>query len=180
MQTAKILVIDDEVKLTQIIKRSLEREGHTVIVANDSDSAREIIRQPSSLDIIFCDLRLPGDIDGISLLTEAKRYQPEADFIIITAYATVQTAVEALKKGAFDYLIKPVPLDELKLMVKRLLETRSLKEENVRLKEIIQEKRKVNLFSTLLKELLLEAKKLNISGDEIKRMIDEMERGDIQ
>lgn len=140
MQTAKILVIDDEVKLTQIIKRSLEREGHTVLVANDSESAREIMRQPSALDIIFCDLRLPGDVDGIALLTEAKRYQPEADFIIITAYATVQTAVEALKKGAFDYLIKPVPLDELKLMVKRLLETRSLKEENVRLKEIIQEK----------------------------------------
>ncbi len=139
-KNATILVIDDEEKLTTIIHRALEREGHHVLVANDAETALTIIKSQNQLEIIFCDLKLPGDINGIDILDEARRYQKTADFIIITAYATVQTAVDSMKKGAFDYLIKPVPLEELKLMVKRLLDTRSLKEENQMLREIIQEK----------------------------------------
>lgn len=137
---ATVLIVDDEVKLTSIIKRALEREGYKVLVANTAESALEIIRQPTQLDVILCDLKLPGEINGIDILEEAKRYQKSADFIMITAYATVQTAVEAMKKGAFDYLIKPVPLEELKLMLDRLLETRALKEENQLLKAVIQDK----------------------------------------
>ena len=139
-QPSHILVIDDEEKLTAIFQRTLEREGYRVSVANDAESALRIIKSPERLDIILCDLKLPGDIDGLQILDEAKRYQKEADYIIITAYATVQTAIDAMKKGAFDYLIKPAPLDELKLMIHRLLDTRHLRDENEQLKEMFHEK----------------------------------------
>ncbi len=132
---SSLLIIDDEPKMTEVLARMLSREGHKVEFTSDPAQGLEQLGS-KHFDIILCDLKMP-EISGIDVLERAKRISPSTDFVIMTAYATAQTAVEAMKKGAFDYLIKPFPLDELKLLIHRIEETKNLKEENQRLKEVI-------------------------------------------
>src|SRR5689334_13688723 len=108
---SSLLIIDDEPKMTEVLARMLGREGHTVEFTTNPSGALEMLGQ-RQFDIILCDLKMP-EISGIDVLERAKRISPSTDFVMMTAYATAQTAVVAMKKGAFDYLIKPFPLDEL-------------------------------------------------------------------
>jgi two-component system response regulator AtoC len=135
---ATILIIDDEPKMAGILKRVLTKDGYEVVTTTEPEQGLAILRsQP--VQIILCDLKMPH-MDGIEVLEHAKHIQPQAEFIMMTAYATAQTAVESMKKGAYDYLIKPFPLDELKILLERLLKAKTLQEENVRLREALVEK----------------------------------------
>ena len=133
-----ILVVDDEPKQADIFQQALEKDGYIVLTANSGESAiRQFKLEP--VDIVITDLRMPN-IDGLELFRWIKRNNPETAVLIVTAFATVETAVDALKSGARDYLIKPVKLDELRLRVKNIVAELQLKRENDRLKKEVQKK----------------------------------------
>ena len=128
-----ILIVDDEPKMGKILSRVLAREGHAVEAFERPEAALAALEGGAGADLILTDLKMPG-MDGLELMREAKRRAPEVDVIMMTAYATAETAVRAMKEGAFDYLIKPFPNEELIMIVARVAETRGLKEENKVLK----------------------------------------------
>ncbi|MDZ7270258.1 MAG: sigma-54 dependent transcriptional regulator [candidate division KSB1 bacterium] len=133
MRRGRVLVVDNEQRMCQVLKAALEADGHHVSMAFDGQSAlRECAQE--QYDVVVCDLKMPG-MDGLSVLKELKARQPQVEVILMTAYATAQTAVEAMKQGAYDYLIKPFETDELRLKVRHIVEKRALQEENVALRQ---------------------------------------------
>ncbi|MBX7245906.1 MAG: sigma-54 dependent transcriptional regulator [Candidatus Sumerlaeaceae bacterium] len=142
-----LLIIDDEEKMSGVLARMLSRDGYDVESTTSPGKGLEMLAA-KTFDVLLCDLRMP-ELSGIDVLDRARRISPDTDFVVMTAYASVQTAVEAMKRGAIDYLIKPFPVDELKLLLKRIEETRSLKEENQRLREVIGQKFSIeNMIAT--------------------------------
>jgi DNA-binding NtrC family response regulator len=118
-----ILIIDDEPKMSGTLARMLARDGYDAEWTDDPESALQKISQ-RGFDIVLCDLRMPK-LSGIDVLESAKRANPDMDFVMMTAYATPQTAVESMKKGAIDYLIKPFAIEELKALIKRIEESKT-------------------------------------------------------
>lgn len=118
-----LLIVDDEPKMSGVLARMLARDGYAVQWSDDPHKALDLL-EAQPFDIILCDLRMPG-LTGIDLLERAKKHSPGIDFVMMTAYATPQTAVESMKKGAIDYLIKPFSIDELRALIKRIEETRA-------------------------------------------------------
>lgn len=160
-----LLIIDDEPKMSGVLARMLSKDGYDVEWTDSPTVGLEKLGQ-KFFDIILCDLKMP-ELSGIDVLERAKRVSPSTDFVIMTAYATAQTAVESMKKGAFDYLIKPFPLDELKLLIKRIEETRNLKEENQRLREVIGQKfsfENIIAASKQMQDVLARARKVAASS----------------
>ncbi len=131
----RILILDDEPKMGKILSRVLGREGHEVESHTEPRLALEMLGQ-SHFDLLLTDLKMPG-MTGLEVMERARQQDPQIGVIMMTAYATVETAVEALKKGATDYLIKPFHNEELILLVNRLAENRALREENVALKRTL-------------------------------------------
>lgn len=123
---ASILIVDDEVGVREFIVEALRDIGHETADAPDGIEALRRIHA-RGFDLMITDLRMPGEIDGMDLLRKARLEQPDMEVIVLTAYGTVQTAVEAMKLGAFDYLQKPVSgPEELRLIVSRALEHQKL------------------------------------------------------
>ncbi|MDB4959448.1 MAG: hypothetical protein JWO36_7017 [Myxococcales bacterium] len=120
----RILIIDDEPKLGRVVAEMLESVGHEIAHAT---SGRAGIDQLSAggFEIVLTDLRMP-DIDGMTVLREVRRISPGTDVVIMTAHATAQNAVDAMKEGAVDYLIKPFAMDELRMRIGRISERRAL------------------------------------------------------
>ena len=137
MNRRRILIVDDELSVRSSLEAWFREDGFEVETAEDGLAAiRAMERGP--YDILLLDLKMPG-MDGIAVQKRVREIDPEATIIILTAYASVETAVEALKLGAFDYITKPVDPDELSNLVRNALRTRALAEENVRLKEKVSE-----------------------------------------
>ncbi len=130
-----ILILDDEPKMGKILSRVLEREGHRVRACTDPQAALELIDRDSA-DLLLTDLKMPG-MNGLEVMRAARKRVPGLDVVMMTAYATVETAIEAMKQGACDYLLKPFPNEELIMVVARVAETRGLREENRLLKETL-------------------------------------------
>jgi DNA-binding NtrC family response regulator len=130
---AKILVVDDEVSIVEVLKALLTREGYTVTTASDGEEALSRLRE-EKFDLMISDIRMQP-MNGITLLRKARELQGHLAIIMITAYATVETAVEAMKCGAFDYVCKPFKIDELILTVQRALSYEHALQENETLKE---------------------------------------------
>ncbi len=128
---SRILVVDDEVNARDGLRKALDRPEWIVETAADGQEALEKLRQ-RTFDLMLTDIRMPR-MGGMELLRRAREQWPEMDVIVITAYGEVANAVEAMKQGAYDYLQKPVDLDELDMKVERLLERRRLSMENERL-----------------------------------------------
>ncbi|HKK21981.1 MAG TPA: sigma-54 dependent transcriptional regulator [candidate division Zixibacteria bacterium] len=120
---ANILIVDDEPKMTSLVCGQLEDAGHSVMTCTDPAQALELIDK-HSFDIVITDLSMPG-VSGMTILDKALE-KDGTDVIMMTAYGTVETAVEAMKKGAADYMIKPFPLDELEILVRRLVDKQKL------------------------------------------------------
>jgi two-component system, NtrC family, response regulator AtoC len=123
----KILIVDDEAFICENLKRILEEERYHTVVAQDGQSALEFLQQ-ETIDLVFLDLNLP-DISGLEVLKKIKEWDANLLVIIITGYASVESAVEALKLGAYDYIKKPFKADVIKLIVRLALETQHLKRE---------------------------------------------------
>ena len=120
----RILIIDDEPKLGRVLAEMLEGVGHDVAHTTSGRNGIERIGS-GGFDIVLTDLRMP-DVDGMAVLREARRVSPSTDVVIMTAHATAQNAVDAMKEGAVDYLIKPFAMDELRLRIGRIAERRGL------------------------------------------------------
>ncbi len=120
---ANVLVVDDEPKMTALICGALEDAGHKVSTTTSSSQALELIKE-HSFDVVITDLSMP-EVSGIVVLEKALEKEG-TEVIMMTAYGTAQTAVEAMKKGAADYLLKPFPLDELQMLVRRLVSKQRL------------------------------------------------------
>ncbi len=132
---ARILVVDDEARMADLIKRELEDHDHTVATSGDGPAALELMEK-NAFDLVITDLRMPG-MDGLELLQQARQRFPQTEIVLMTAYASAQTAVEAMKEGAYDYLTKPFEMDELLIMVERIGERQRLALENTQLREEI-------------------------------------------
>ena len=138
MKNYNILIVDDESSQRIILKGYLEQTGYKVFEAATGAEAIKIISD-QLIDIVLSDYKMP-DINGLELLMRTKVLNPEISFVIITAFGTIENAVKAMKKGAFDYLTKPVDLDELDIIIKRITERQNLISENKLLKEQLTEK----------------------------------------
>ena len=131
-----ILVVDDEEIVRDSLARWLEEDGYQVDTAPDGQAALAKLAA-QAYAILLVDLKMPG-IDGLQVLAQARTLQPDAAIIIMTAYATVDTAVQAMKQGAYDYLVKPFEPEELSLMVGKLTNTQALRRENVLLRKALK------------------------------------------
>ncbi|MDT8390777.1 MAG: sigma-54 dependent transcriptional regulator [Lentisphaeria bacterium] len=130
---AKILVVDDEPSIVEVLKTLLGREGYAVTVAVDGTEAVQKMAA-ETFDLLISDVRMQP-MDGVTLLRQAREMNEHLAIIMMTAYATVETAVEAMKNGAFDYVCKPFKIDELMLTVQRALSYEHALQENETLKE---------------------------------------------
>jgi two-component system response regulator HydG len=129
----KILVADDELSHRQMIEAVLAAEGYEVTQAEDGQAAIAAV-EDRFYDLVIMDVRMPN-VDGIQALQKIKQISPDIPVIIMTAYASVGSAVDALKSSAYDYLIKPLDIDELKILVAKALRHHQLEQENIYLKE---------------------------------------------
>ena len=135
----RVLIVEDDSLVRESLFEVLSLEGYEVAMAQDGREGLERLTR-SKFEVGLVDLRLP-EINGLEFLKRTRERYPEMDIIMITSYATVETAVEAMKLGAVDYLTKPIHDDEIRALLKRLFEMRRLREENVELKEELTEKR---------------------------------------
>jgi len=134
----RILVVDDEMIVCESCKRILEEEGYEVDTALSGKEALEKMKE-NPYDIVITDLKMP-EIDGMEVLRTFRKEYPDAIIIMITGFSTVETAVEAMKLGAFDYIPKPFTPDEVSIIVKKAIEKKSLLLENIYLRQELQEK----------------------------------------
>ena len=136
----RVLVIDDDVAICRSIKRILEADGYKVATAETGEKGLKMVDQ-SSYDLLLLDLRL-GGIDGLEVLKQVKEKNPDQLVIMITGFANVASAVEAMKRGAYDYIQKPFSTDELKLAMQKAVETVALRKEVEELRQRQMEKNK--------------------------------------
>src|SRR4030042_2567100 len=134
----RILVVDDEMIVCESCQRILEEEGYEVEIALSGREAFKKMRE-NPFCIVITDLKMP-EIDGIEVLKRFRKEYPDKIVIMITGFGTVQTAVEAMKFGAFDYIPKPFTPDEVSIVVKKAVEKRDLLLENIYFRQELQEK----------------------------------------
>jgi len=125
----KILIVDDELNMRLVLKALLNKEGYEVVTAADGFEALKILKG-GDVEVVVTDMKMPK-LDGMGLLERVNREYPPTPVIIITAHGTIAAAVDALKKGAFDYITKPFDQDELKSVVHKAIKTRRLSEEEL-------------------------------------------------
>jgi DNA-binding NtrC family response regulator len=159
--TKRFLIVEDETTLRESLKRVFGREGYDAEAVSSAEEALARIAG-EAFDVVLTDIILPG-MDGIELLGKLRERAPEQIVIVMTAYATLDTAVRALRAGAYDYVIKPVIHEEIKRIVRNALQTRALQAENVILKKQIDERYGFDQIvgeSAPMRELLAEVRKI--------------------
>jgi two-component system response regulator PilR (NtrC family) len=141
----RILVVDDEQSIREFLDIMLRKEGYEVTLAEDGEQASDLLKK-KSFDMIISDLQMPK-MTGLELLKFAKDNYPNVTFLMITAFGTTETAVEAMKMGAYDYLTKPFKIDEVRILIQNALRAQSLEVENRTLKkELVKEYSFTNLI----------------------------------
>ncbi len=148
----KILIIDDEKSILDLLSVVFKKEGYTVETALSAKTALELIDR-EELDLILTDIKLP-QMSGMRILQYAKEKYPELPVVMITAYGTIKQAVEALKMGAMDYVVKPFNMEELKIIIAQGLENRRIQQENVFLRKELEEKYGMNNMVGKSKKML--------------------------
>lgn len=138
MAGEKILVVDDDVNVRGVIKTYLELANYEVSMATDGEEALEML-DCSTFDAVLTDLKMPG-MDGVSLLKAIRELHVDMVGIIVTGFASVESAVDAMKAGAFDYVTKPINMDELLLTLRKGLEFKRLRKENLSLRKELKKK----------------------------------------
>ncbi len=141
MKDYSILIIDDEQTQREVLTGYLKKKGYHLLSADSGEEGIRLIKE-NMVDIVLSDYKMP-DKTGMEVLEEVKGINPEISFVMITAYSTVENAVKAMRLGAYDYLSKPVDLDELDMMIEKITEHRNLKSEIQNLKSQLREKHKL-------------------------------------
>jgi two-component system response regulator PilR (NtrC family) len=139
MPSARVLVVDDELSIRDLLEITLRQEGYDVTLADGGESAIRALDE-ASFDLVVTDLRMRG-LDGLAVLRAVKERAPGTAVLMVTAFASTDTAIEAMKLGAYDYLTKPFKLDELRLTLAGALERKRLHEENQALRRQLQQER---------------------------------------
>ena len=134
----RILVVDDEAAMRESLKDWLMEDGYEVDLASGGEDAIAMALG-QNYEVILLDLKMPG-MDGLEALERLKEIRPEADIIMMTAYATIDTAVQAMKQGAFDYLVKPFDPDQIEMLIKKIVEHKELVLENILLRKKLEER----------------------------------------
>jgi DNA-binding NtrC family response regulator len=132
---SSILIVEDEAKMQRLLQLSLSEEGYATQAASDAESGLKLLRQ-AKFDLVITDLKLPG-MDGLEFLQSVRRTDAHLPVVLMTAFGTVETAVQAMKAGASDYVLKPFSLEEMKLVIRKELDVRRLQEENRDLREAL-------------------------------------------
>lgn len=153
LERAKILVVDDDDELRRLVRRSLEQSGYEVLEAADVASARrELLRR--AILLVITDISLPGRENGLDLLASVREARPDVDVVVMTGRGDVDSAVLALKRGAYDYLRKPFHIEALRAAVQRAVERRHLRERSEMMRQLeerrIVERENLNEFMTSL------------------------------
>lgn len=157
---ANILVVDDELSICKALEKHLTAEGHTVATTQDGEAALELI-QKMPIDVALSDLVMPK-MDGITLIRKMKEIQPSLTCILLTGFGTIESAVQAMKAGAFHYLTKPFELDNIDSMIAKALEHKNLTTENREMKKQLE---KQHAFNTIVG-----------NSEEIKAVFDLIEK----
>ena len=132
----RILVVDDEESIREFLDIMLRKEGYEVTCVEDGAKAQEMLKK-KSVDMIISDLQMPN-VTGIELLKHVRESYPEMLFMLITAFGTTESAVEAMKMGAYDYITKPFKIDEVRINIANALRSRNLEVENRSLKKELE------------------------------------------
>ncbi|PYX60713.1 MAG: two-component system response regulator [Acidobacteria bacterium] len=130
-----ILIVEDEAKMRRLLELNLGEEGFTTLSAGDAESGLKLLRE-NSVDLVVTDLKLPG-MNGLEFLQAVKHQNAALPVIVMTAFGTVETAVEAMKAGASDYVLKPFSLAEMRMVIHKELDVHKLREENRSLREAL-------------------------------------------
>ncbi len=139
MPDTRVLVVDDERSMRELLAIMLRQAGHDVTVADGGEAAIKALKS-DTFDLVITDLRM-REVDGLAVLRAAKEQSPQTVVLVITAFASTETAVEAMKLGAYDYLTKPFKVDEIKLTIANALERKRLQDENQALKRQLRRER---------------------------------------
>ena len=131
-----LLIADDEPNIRRVLEALFTKEGYTVLMAENGRKAMELA-SANAIDILISDLIMP-DINGVELLQKVKQIHPHCSAVIVTAYGSIKSAVEAMKLGAFNYLTKPFDIDEVRIIIKKALEHRELLSENQELRQQVK------------------------------------------
>jgi two-component system, NtrC family, response regulator PilR len=134
----KILVVDDEQSMREFLEIMLKKEDYKVSLASNGEEVLKLLER-DIFDLVLLDVRMPK-MDGIAVLKKIKALATETIVIMITAYASHDTAVKAMKEGAYDYITKPFKIDEIKLIIKNALEKKNLQKENSLLKQVVRDR----------------------------------------
>ncbi len=134
----RILVADDEQSMREFLDIMLKKEGYKVSLASNGEEVAKLVEN-DLFDLVLLDIRMPK-LDGISTLRKIKASTPETIVIMITAYASADTAIKAMKEGAYDYITKPFKVEEIKLIIKNALEKKNLQRENILLKQVVRDR----------------------------------------
>lgn len=158
----RILIVDDEADFRHLLTSRLKRKGYTTLEASDGISAQQLVTS-ETIHVILLDLKMPG-MDGLSFLQWCKETSPAIQIIVVTGHGTIETAIEAMKRGAYDYLTKPYNLNELEVLISKAVEKQQLTEENQQLREVLSTNGKTTFQivaeSPKLKEVLATAKRV--------------------
>ena len=133
MNSTKILIVDDELIMRESLAGWLERDGHSVQTASSGEEALEKLKE-TRFDILLVDIKMEG-ISGLDVLHTVKENDPDVAVVMITAYGSIPTAIEAMKKGAFDYMLKPFDPNELGVLIEKIIHHQEQTRENIYLKE---------------------------------------------
>ncbi len=142
MKNYSILIIDDENSQREVLSGYLRKKNFQVYSASSGNGGIELVKN-NLIDLVLSDYKLP-DKTGMEILKEIKKINPEINFVMITAFGTIENAVKAMRLGADDYLAKPIDLEELDLIIERIIEKKNLKSENQMLKSQLQDKFKIS------------------------------------
>ncbi len=132
---ATILIVEDEAKMRRLLELNLGDDGFTTLSAGDAESGLKLLRE-NTVDLVVTDLKLPG-MNGLEFLQAIKRQNAALPVVVMTAFGTVETAVEAMKAGASDYVLKPFSLSEMRMVIRKELDVHNLREENRSLREAL-------------------------------------------
>jgi DNA-binding NtrC family response regulator len=139
MSSAHVVVVDDDRDIRQLLECFLTQEGYQVTAVADGPAAIEAVKN-EPVQVVITDLILPGGMDGLGILERMLQYDPQLACIVMTGYATIETAVKAMKCGAFDFVTKPIQLDAVSLVIKKALAFQQLKQENLLLRKTVRDK----------------------------------------